>query len=1153
MADLIDQECTASYIKADSNFKIFNLQKEESQGKYYPVICLILNLLQRGNPTDLSSYLKTRYEYKSASEFLHLFSGETLNWGETIRGDDCNERYPAREFYKFILPEYFAEYPYMQQLMIPEAKISDIVPNARKVFEGQRVDFFCPSAKLVIEIDGSQHKTKEQRVLDEQRNEYLYVHGYHTVRIPTTDLQDSIKIRPYIEKIKVRIKEFSALFDQYERSYRKCINQKIDKEMELIATMRLQITLLHMCLNGMISLADNVWNISIKNHEVSGYEHAAIEDMFLWIENICCMAGIPFKRPFVVVEQKEELTRAKTSSIRIEMSVLKRGTPCNTNTGWVCVYNSWRQDIDYFVMHIARRINYNLYQEDSDGNNGEGQQEQFNSKRKALRFVLKNIFGFEEFRNGQERIVINALGGRDTIGVLPTGSGKSLCYQLAVLLQPCISFCVCPIKSLMLDQDLNLKRRGISRTAFLSSDLSDQERNQVQQSFSSGKYWLVFVSPERFQSTTFRKYLSDMTLKRQLKFAYAVLDEVHCVSEWGHDFRVSYLNLTKTIRHYCSGITMFGLTATASYNVLKNILIEFQMKNKRDVISTPSFTRTELYFEVIKIGVPNERMYKNDSLMVKVRKTSKYKELKRLLNYYVNIFRNLLHDEGNKSRCGIVFFPFVNGPFGCYGVSETLKEDFEADIRFYSGEEPKDYICPDKIFDDYKKQVQEDFKENKFTLLCATKAFGMGIDKPNVRYTIHHGIPSSLESLYQEAGRAGRDRQKATCTVIYNPEIDTVRKEVEDVLKAESTIEELQQIVQEHRFDGRDAIRQMVLMAGGMTTHDAEKMEIIKLLGGYAFPNARNVRIRADKGMHDALQETQKYLYHLSLIGVVADWTVDWKGNSVGVDFCDYSKESVFKYTEQYIRNYETDYELTKDLNYEKEIRSIEERGETLEINNNYIMVAFTVFWEWYYNNIIYSRKQALKNVLDACDSFTKESADDFKDKMEAYFRLGDISDKLGVVADEPREYKNWFKIINVDIIKKEKIGNILMGLNRFLESYQNNVGLNFISGLLNMMNQHFDDANGKERLFRALRTIATFKQADKEFIVQESARVVYEVGNEEVQEEFAEFFIANFPLEDTDRHIYNIQGDNYSLKSYIEKILATMIEEIEDTDYGKR
>ena len=1136
MATLFHKECTASYINADSNFKIFNLRNEESQNKYYSVICLLLNLLQRGNPTDLSSYLKTRYEYKDSARFLHLFSKEAPNWGELIKGNDYDEQYPAREFYASVLPEYFTEYPFLQQLLIPEVHISDIVPGARKTFAMQQVDFFLPHAKLIIEIDGRQHKGDEQKNLDSQRDVFLEENGYQTVRIPTKDMSNSKTLLPYITEIKNRIKEFDSIFKQFNESYRKCQGAKINKELEMIATMRLQVTLLHMCLCGMISLEDREWHISIKNHEVVGYEHAALEDMFLWIENICCMAGIPFQRPFVVIEQAEKMERVRTTHIRIEMSVLKRGTPCNTEGNWVYIYNDWRQDIDYFSMHTARRIHYDIYQEEAKDDLYEEQSEQYNAKRRALRFVLKNVFGFDEFRQGQERIIINALKGRDTIGVLPTGSGKSLCYQMAVLLQPCVSFCVCPIKSLMVDQDLNLKLRGISRTAFLSSDLSGDERDKVQQDFKNGKYWFVFVSPERFQSTTFRKYLTEMSTIGRKKFAYAVLDEVHCLSEWGHDFRVSYLNLTKTIRRYCGGITIFGLTATASYNVLKNILIEFQMKDKRDVISTPTFTRPELNFNVEKIEPAKKEI-----------------SLKNRISSYVSMYPNLLEGIGKKSRCGIIFFPYVNGQYGCFEVSDSLGKEFKADVRFYSGEAPKKFDIEGNPFDIYKKDVQKEFKDNVFTLLCATKAFGMGIDKPNIRYTIHYGIPSSLEALYQEAGRAGRDRKKATCTILYTPESDEIRREVDRALGIGASIVDLKNITDKYRKKGQDAIRQMYLMANGMSPFETEEDEVKAILHRYARPKGCNVRIHADKGVYNDLQEKQKYLYHLSLIGVVEDWTVDWKGFSLGVDFKDYTKDSVFQCTERYIQNYESDYQLKEDLNFKEEVAKRTQNGEMLDENNNYILVALTVFWKWYYDNIVYSRKQALKNVIEACDSFTKATAEDFKEKMEAYFRLGDVADKLGIVADEPQEYRHWFKILNVDTIKKEKIGNILMGLNRFLESYQNNVGLNFISGLLNMINDHFDGTNGKDRLLRSLGTIETFKESDRVFIVQESARVMYELGSEEVQEEFAEFFVKNFPLDDTERHIYNVQGDNYSLKFYIEKVLANMIKEIEDTDYGKR
>ena len=1123
MGTLFRKLCTASYINADSNFEIYNLEKKETNGKYDSVVSLLLNLLQRGNPAALSSYLKTRYEYKEQEKFLHLFSKNSPNWGEMIKGNDDWENYPARKFYDDILPKYFTEYPYLQQLLIPEVIIGEIIPKARRMFAKQQVDFFLPAAKLIVEIDGPHHEEQEQINLDVQRDLFLKENGYQTIRIPSKELHDSEKLEEYIAEIKNRINEFSESFEEYRDSYKKCIKGTVHKELELVAVMRLQITLLHLCLCGMISLEDEKWQISIKNHEVSGYEHAALEDVFLWIENICCMAGIGFRRPFVVINQVERMERVRTTDIRIEMSVLERATPCNTKGKWIFVYNAWRQELDYFTMHTAKRIFYDLYQDDL----GDDQDEPYNGKRRALRFVLKNIFGFDEFRQGQERIVINALKGRDTIGVLPTGSGKSLCYQLAVLLQPCVSFCVCPIKSLMVDQDLNLKQRGMSRTAFLSSELSQDEKNQVQQGFADGKYWFVFVSPERFQNAMFRNYLTQMSTIQNLTFAYAVLDEVHCLSEWGHDFRVSYLNLTKTIRRYCPEITMFGLTATASYNVLKNILIEFRMKDKRDVISTPSFTRPELHFNVEKLDI----------------KQSKYHALCSVLERYRRVYPDLLHDKGEKSRCGIVFFPFVNGKNGCFEISKALEVEVKEKVGFYSGEAPKKFGEERIEFDVYKKEIQKAFKGNEFTLLCATKAFGMGIDKPNIRYTIHYGIPSSLEALYQEAGRAGRDRKKAACTILYHPESENTRNKVEEALAIGSTVETLKNVVKDYGRTGQDMLWQMYLMSGGMNSFEEELKVVERIIEKCAEPSAKAVKIYVDRGMHNGLQEKQKYLYHLSLIGVVEDWTVDWKESCICVDFNNYTKESIFKCVEQYIRNYETDYQLIRDPEYIKAVEHFEE---------NYICAALAVFWKWYYNNIVYSRKQALKNVMDACDSFRAENPEEFKEKIEAYFRLDDMSDKLGVVADEPREYKHWFEILNVSTIKKEKVGNILMGLSRFLESYQNNVGLNYIFGFLNMINQRFKEGEEKERMLQALNTIKSFKESDRLFILQESARVMYEVGNDEAQEAFAEFFVSNFPMEDSERYIYNIQGDNYSLKFYLEKILAKITKDIEETTYGK-
>ncbi|WP_309245198.1 DEAD/DEAH box helicase [Clostridium sp. CF012] len=188
----------------------------------------------------------------------------------------------------------------------------------------------------------------------------------------------------------------------------------------------------------------------------------------------------------------------------------------------------------------------------------------------ALKFLLKNIFRYDDFSHAQLPIITNTLRGKDTIGLLPTGGEKSLCYQFAALLQPCISFVVVPIKSLMYDQKENLDSKFITKTNFISSDQKAEEKNVIGKAFSKGKYFFIWISPERFQIKEFRQYLT--VLNEEQTIALAVIGEVHCLSEWVHDFRTSYLNLCKTIEKYCPSTNLLGLTATASLNVLKDIL-----------------------------------------------------------------------------------------------------------------------------------------------------------------------------------------------------------------------------------------------------------------------------------------------------------------------------------------------------------------------------------------------------------------------------------------------------------------------------------------------------------------------------------------------------------------------------------------------------
>ncbi len=1120
---------TANYAYTDSNFEIYNIPNTKKKDRYYALYCVLMNLFQRGCPTKPSVFLSDKIDIdQSQTRKVNFFSKDNPQWGNTIKGDYERDLFPARKFYDELIPQMFPEYPFLRQIMIPEAKIMDFIHDGNKSFINQAVDFLIEPLKLVIEIDGSQHEADSQSALDSKRDEYIQNHGYKVVRIPSRELE--AKLTMYQKMLNDIFKQHESDMDAMADDYAKCVEDRLPKSLlKAVSTIRFQVLLLQLCLKGVLSLEDSEWKIAVNNHEVTGYEDNALKDVLLWLKNLCVLSGIEYKEPNINIIQTSQLGSTDANTVKVDFSLFEKTTPFSSMyPDRIYVRNCWIQSEDYFILRTTKPIAYHI---EDFVNERQLENAEFNPRRVALRFMLKNLYGFDSFRPGQERIVMNALRGRSTIGVLPTGSGKSLCYQLAVLLQPCVSFCVCPIKSLMIDQDFNLKERGIQHTAYLSSDLTGEEKGIVESKFAEGKYLCVFMSPERFQSEEFRNYLRNMSESGRITFGYAVLDEVHCLSEWGHSFRVSYLNLVKTIRRYCEGAVLLGLTATASFNVLKNILVEFEMNDRRDVVSIPSFTRDELTFRVINSAKDRSKkrikgVFPPDIPLIET------------INRYLSYYPDLLNPIGDKTRCGIIFTAYVNGLYGCYELSNRLVNGYNKDIRFYSGETPKKY---DSInlgpWDKYKRSVQDDFKNNLFALLCATKAFGMGIDKPNIRYTIHYGIPGSLESLYQEAGRAGRDRKAAECTVIYTPEIPQMGERIENLLSVKTKPSDISAFVndKENSKNGEDVFRQLRLLASQATDVEFELDRVKKLLDKFGKPDTvANIRERRpeENDWIDYLQLIQKEIYHLSLIGVVRDWTVDWKLYSVRVYFSDYTSDSVYETTEKYIRNYDPDFEIIKHSDYKPEMR---------ENAQDSILNSLTIFLNWYAENILYSRRQALLNVKDACEKYEVDGPEMFKERMEAYFRLDDVSDILGTIADQPREVEAWFEVLNPERLKKDKIEGIVMNLNRFLESFQANVGLNYISGFLHLINHHFDEPNGKERLYSALEVIKEFKDEDKEYVLAESARLVCELGDLAVIDEFAEFFIRNYDFDDTERVIYKVTESDYALQTFLRRMMLYM------------
>ena len=577
--------------------------------------------------------------------------------------------------------------------------------------------------------------------------------------------------------------------------------------------------------------------------------------------------------------------------------------------------------------------------------------------------------------------------------MLPTGSGKSVCYQLSAILQPAISFVVCPIKSLMYDQKADLDSAFFSRINHITSDDDGEDKEKIQNEFGQGKYFFIFISPERFQLKTFRQYFS--AVNKEFNIAYAVIDEVHCLSEWGHDFRTSYLNLSNAIQRHTTDFNWLGLTATASINVLKNIQIEFGIKQE-DVKTPVDYTRKELEFIVIddENNKPNA------------------------INTQLEILKEeigALTEEGRDSKCGIVFTPTVNGKNGCYPLSLKLSEHFQTNIKYYSGSVPKVEQRPimgDKEFDEYKKVVQKEFKNNEFSLLTATKAFGMGVNKGNIHYTFHYGIPGSMESLYQEAGRAGRDKtkfksSKAKCFVLLSKSNDdSVLSQIWD---RDTTLTKVNELQGQTRGDINT---NLFLFSLGLDVIKDEFEVIKKLFTTFAVSNKKDIRVKGnDIGTNKA--RTEKAIYRLSQLGVIEDWTISdfFRGGSFDVDFAEFSEESIKQSLLFTIKEYDKGFSFDTILIDEKysTYKKILNAPTNYSLIDKYILILL----QWSYDNFAYNRRQSLKNIYENCCDFADGdiTSSEFKVRLENYFKFTQKSYVLQHIAENPKDFEKWFEV----------------------------------------------------------------------------------------------------------------------------------------------
>jgi ATP-dependent DNA helicase RecQ len=335
-------------------------------------------------------------------------------------------------------------------------------------------------------------------------------------------------------------------------------------------------------------------------------------------------------------------------------------------------------------------------------------------KKEQLNDLMKIHYGFDKFRAGQEKAIDNVLQGKSSVVIMPTGKGKSLCYQLPALVLEGVTIVVSPLIALMKDQVDSLEANGIPAT-FINSTLSLKQAEERLNQIKEGQYKLVYIAPERFYNREFVNALQD------IKVSLIAIDEAHCISQWGHDFRPSYTRLNEAVK-LLGNPTVLALTATATPEVKNDIVKQLDLKNPEMIIT--GFARPNLQLGVIRAREVEKPQFVIDAIM----------------------------SAPNSS--GIIYVSTRARAENL--TAKLLTQNIEA-AYYHAGMQPED-----------RKWVQESFLKGKTKVIVATNAFGLGINKPDIRFVIHYDMPGTVEAYYQEAGRAGRDNKPSFCLLLYN-------------------------------------------------------------------------------------------------------------------------------------------------------------------------------------------------------------------------------------------------------------------------------------------------------------------------------------------------------------------------------------------------
>ncbi|MFO1395466.1 MAG: DEAD/DEAH box helicase [Burkholderiales bacterium] len=895
-------------------------------------------------------------------------------------------------------------------------------------FAGQRADFALENyrgLKLLIEVDGHQHHEPDQAELDAKRDEALGALGWTTWRVPTSELQD-------MQRLRSRLCEFLVRDDGTPHWG---VEQPLasPRPRELLTCVwgatvcsRIEFLLLEALRYGILPW-DASWEICVHEHDTD-IAGEALADFADWFGRLRVLHGQSRVPEIVRVSEPQ----AASTQLLLDIGILEPHRPPPHAT----VPKAWSRPANIVVPPPTRVFTSRLNLAEPP-------------TRELLDSFVQDYLRKRSLREGQYEILSRILTGRDVVGLLPTGGGKSLTYQIAGLLLGGLTVYVSPLKSLLQDQYERLVDLGIDLALPISSALDATQRAQASAQLTMGRLRFLLVAPERFLIDAFRDDLAAYRAQYG-EVCQVVVDECHCVSEWGHEFRPAYLSLSRTVKERTERLhvsaPLVALTGTASTTVLADVQRELGIAGQDAVIRAKRLDRDEIKLVCRKLP-----------------QTEKHQVIRHLTAQF-------LRDHPDTNEGLLVFCRFAGGGDGVLRVAADILGTAGADqVRFFCGESPEwkkyaamltripaRHLTRDQVmahipawalgphqtprdWEDVKAEVQRQYISSlpkSFRVMVATTAFGMGIDKPSIRRVVHYMVPQSPEAYYQEVGRAGRDRKVSTAILLFSDE----EPDLADRLLAPGTsIDEARRIYKEfgdsNPFEGGDFVRTFYFHQLAFAGPEAEIAQVCTTLtairsklvtsSALRFPYLPESRGQARGAQRPPNWNDEKFLEYavvrLMMLGVVRDYVKDYNAKAFKLELvpewstCRDDLDALREYLVIQFQGYVRRYRMRRGDAGEQQIR------DALTIEGAEHAVASALV-NYVYTQVERERRQATRKMLELArkgvtdvDAFRKDlllylqASERFTNELVEYAKDGDVLGwtefiHRGVTADETRE-----------------------------------------------------------------------------------------------------------------------------------------------------